>query len=148
MIRLDELKMMYEAQLHSLQSGIKTWLRECGTGDTSLFGEKHQKVGEESTWISVLALASILVDKGTISEDLCELDPAVAREAISKCQVVNGALLQILIEKGIFTEVEYMEVLVQFLSREVQSYEDKLSAKQQAILTSKTLGGKMRVKLR
>lgn len=56
-----------------------------------------------------------------------ECEPKHLRVGINSAMVGNGALVQLLIKKGVFTEEEYMEELVAAMEREVKAYEQELS---------------------
>lgn len=50
------------------------------------------------------------------------------RTGVNMRAVDNAALVDLLVEKGVFTRLEYAEKLVQFAENEVRSYEEKLKA--------------------
>jgi len=49
------------------------------------------------------------------------------RTGINTVMSDQGALVALLIEKGIFTEEEYYEKLIEFMGNEVKGYEKKIS---------------------
>lgn len=53
--------------------------------------------------------------------------PKHLRTGVNNALVSNGALVDILIQKGIFTEEEFMTAYNNVLRKEVASYEDALS---------------------
>lgn len=48
------------------------------------------------------------------------------RVGVNAAMSDHGALIALLIEKGIFTEEEYVDKLIEFMRREVKSYEQSL----------------------
>jgi glutamine synthetase len=54
------------------------------------------------------------------------------RVGIDTSKSDQGALAALLIEKGIFTEDEYIDALITFMEREVKSYEEYLSERLKA----------------
>lgn len=55
--------------------------------------------------------------------------PKHLRVGVNMAMVNQAAVAHLLIKKGVFTEVEYMEALVMMLAREIKDYEGKLSDK-------------------
>ena len=56
-----------------------------------------------------------------------ETDPKHLRVGINSAMCEHAALVSILIEKGIFTEAEYMEKLADEMEAEKARYEERLS---------------------
>ena len=56
-----------------------------------------------------------------------ETTPKHLRVGINSAMSDHGALVKLLIDKGVFTEDEYLAVLVEFMRREVESYEQQLT---------------------
>jgi hypothetical protein len=54
-------------------------------------------------------------------------EPKMLRTGINTALVQEGAVVSLLIKKGIFTEQEYWESCVVYLRAEVKSYEEELS---------------------
>lgn len=59
--------------------------------------------------------------------DESETSPKHLRVGMNSALVSNGALVKLLMAKGLITELEYMNVLVDEMEREVKSYETMLS---------------------
>ena len=57
-----------------------------------------------------------------------ETQPKHLRAGVNSALVSNGALVQLLIDKGVFTQDEYMVKLTEFMEREVKNYEEDLWA--------------------
>lgn len=64
--------------------------------------------------------------------------PKQLRTGINMALVSHGALVRMLITKGLFTEEEYFEELVRGVEDEQRTYEERLSARH---------GGKTKIKL-
>ena len=60
--------------------------------------------------------------------DPTETEPKHLRVGVNSALVSNGALVQLLIDKGVFTQDEYMEKLTEYMEREVKNYEEDLWA--------------------
>lgn len=58
--------------------------------------------------------------------DKKETEPKHLRVGVNSALIDTGAILQLLINKGIITHEEFLEVLCEFAERDVRSYEDKL----------------------
>lgn len=54
------------------------------------------------------------------------VDPKHARVGINSMMVSNGALVTLLIEKGVITQAEYYSALITAMRDEVQRYETEL----------------------
>lgn len=63
----------------------------------------------------------------TMNYDGSETTPKHLRVGINTAMSDHGALVKLLIDKGIITELEYMTVLRDFMKSEAQGYEKKLS---------------------
>lgn len=59
--------------------------------------------------------------------DDSETQPKHLRVGVNSALISNGALVALLIEKGIFTLEEFEDKLLEYTLRDVKSYEDKLS---------------------
>jgi hypothetical protein len=55
------------------------------------------------------------------------LNPKHLRVGVNSAMSDHGALVKLLIDKGIFSEQEYMKVIADFMEREKESYERKHS---------------------
>ena len=55
-----------------------------------------------------------------------ECSPKHLRVGVNSAMVEHGALIKLMIDKGIITMDEYEKYLVEFMEREVKSYEDQL----------------------
>lgn len=55
--------------------------------------------------------------------------PKMLRTGVNMAMVGNGALVRLLIAKGVFTEDEYFEELVNGVEAEHAAYEERLSAR-------------------
>ena len=62
--------------------------------------------------------------------------PKMLRTGVNLAMVEHGALVRVLIAKGVFTEEEYFEELVKGVEQEQRLYEERLSAR---------LGGKIKL---
>jgi len=61
--------------------------------------------------------------------------PKHLRVGINSAMVETGALVQLLIQKGMLTQIEWLEMLVAGLEKEVQSYTDELTRHHGANIT-------------
>lgn len=66
------------------------------------------------------------IDDG-IPQDLRETGPKHLRVGVNSAMSDHGALVRLLIAKGLFTEEEYEKEVVEAAEREAESYEKKLS---------------------
>jgi transcription termination factor NusB len=66
------------------------------------------------------------------------VSPKMLRTGVNLAMVEHGALVRLMIKKGIITDLEYMEELVKGVEQEQHDYEARLSAK---------YGGKTKIKL-
>jgi len=66
------------------------------------------------------------------------VSPKMLRTGVNLAMVEHGALVRVLIAKGIFTEEEYFEELVKGVEAEQAAYEARLTAR---------FGGKTKIKL-
>jgi len=64
--------------------------------------------------------------------------PKQLRTGINMAMIEHGALVRVLIAKGLFTEEEYFEELVRGVEDEQRAYEERLSAR---------YGGKAKIRL-
>ena len=64
--------------------------------------------------------------------------PKMLRVGVNMAMVEHGALVRVLIAKGLFTEEEYFEELVKGVEDEQRQYEERLTAR---------FGGKTKIKL-
>lgn len=74
--------------------------------------------------------ASHAMQSGVACMMLCddsEIQPKHLRVGVNSALISNGALVALLIEKGIFTVEEFEDKLLEYTLRDVKSYEDKLS---------------------
>jgi hypothetical protein len=55
--------------------------------------------------------------------------PKMLRTGVNLAMVEHGALVRVLIAKGLFTELEYFEELVKGVEDEKRLYEERLSAR-------------------
>lgn len=55
-----------------------------------------------------------------------ETDPKHLRVGVNSALISNGALTQLLIEKGLITPLEMQQKLNEFVQRDVESYEQKI----------------------
>lgn len=65
--------------------------------------------------------------------------PKHLRVGIDTAKVEHGALVALLIEKGLFTEREYVDKLIVLAENEVREYEERIAARH---------GGKTKITLR
>lgn len=56
-----------------------------------------------------------------------ETSPKQLRVGVNSALISNGALLQLLVDKGLITSEEYAAVLTDYTERDVKSYEDWLN---------------------
>ena len=70
--------------------------------------------------------------------DSKETDPKGLRVGINSAMVEHGALVKLLIEKGVFTNEEFMLSLIEMMEREVEGYRQRIEQR---------LGGKMKIDL-
>ena len=68
------------------------------------------------------------IDAG-IPEDRRETGPKHLRVGVNSAMSDQGALVRLLIAKGVFTEEEYAKEVVEGMEREAESYATKLSAR-------------------
>ena len=61
--------------------------------------------------------------------DGSETTPKHLRTGVNAAMSDQGGLVKLLISKGLFTEEEYYAALVEFMEKEVRSYETLLSGK-------------------
>ena len=61
------------------------------------------------------------------SQDNFEREHKHLRVGINSALSDNAALVSLLMKKGLFTEDEYLDVLIEFMEREVVRYEEELS---------------------
>jgi hypothetical protein len=61
-----------------------------------------------------------------MQRDPKETDPKHLRVGINSSLISNGALVQLLIEKGVITDLEFWEKLNEFVERDVKKYEELL----------------------
>lgn len=66
------------------------------------------------------------------------VSPKMLRTGINLAMVEHGALIRVLIAKGLFTEEEYFEELVKGVEAEQSAYEERLTQR---------FGGKTKIKL-
>lgn len=66
------------------------------------------------------------------------VSPKMLRTGVNLAMVEHGALVRVLIAKGVFTEEEYFEELVKGVEAEQAAYEARLTAR---------FGGKTKIKL-
>lgn len=59
--------------------------------------------------------------------DDSSIQPKQLRVGINAAMVFDGALGELLVDKGVFTEEEYAEAMVQAMAKEVARYEQELS---------------------
>jgi hypothetical protein len=59
--------------------------------------------------------------------DSADTQPKHLRVGINSALVSNGAIVKLLIDKGLFTEAEWMKVMADEMETEVSSYIHKLS---------------------
>ena len=59
--------------------------------------------------------------------DPAETEPKHLRVGVNSALVSNGALVQLLIDKGVFAQAEYEAKLNEYMEREVKSYKADLS---------------------
>lgn len=64
-----------------------------------------------------------------------ECEPKHLRVGINSAMVDTGAMAKLLVAKGVFTEEEYLESLVEFAEREHKMYEEELSVLLQKKIT-------------
>lgn len=62
-----------------------------------------------------------------MQSDSAETSPKHLRVGVNSAQVQHAALVKLLCEKGIITEEEYLDALIEMMEREVQAYQDELS---------------------
>ncbi len=55
--------------------------------------------------------------------------PKMLRTGVNMAMIEHGALVRVLIAKGLFTELEYFEELVKGVEDEQRLYEERLSAR-------------------
>jgi len=67
-------------------------------------------------------------DVSDINQDSNLREHKHLRVGIDVTKSDQGALVSLLIKKGIFTEDEYLDEIVEFMQREVKAYEEGLSA--------------------
>lgn len=65
---VNALQAEYRNLLHAVQTGVRTQIQLMGTGELSPAGPKHLRVGVNSALIQNSALATLLMDKGIITE--------------------------------------------------------------------------------
>lgn len=63
------------------------------------------------------------------------VSPKMLRTGINMAMVEHGALVRVLIAKGLFTEAEYFAELVKGVEDEQRQYEERLSARYHAKIT-------------
>jgi hypothetical protein len=61
-------------------------------------------------------------------KDKSSQTPKHLRVGINVAMVDHGALVDLLIKKGLFTEEEYAEVLVESMRKEVNKYREEIAA--------------------
>lgn len=66
------------------------------------------------------------------------VSPKMLRTGVNLAMVEHGALVRLLIEKGIITDLEYMEALVAGVEAEQKMYEERLTVR---------FGGKTKITL-
>lgn len=62
-----------------------------------------------------------------LQKDASEADPKQVRTGINSALVSHGALVALLVNKGLITLDEYYDSLIEALEREVKMYEEQLS---------------------
>lgn len=63
------------------------------------------------------------------SDTASAVSPKMLRTGLNLAMVEHGALIRVLISKGLFTEEEYFEELVRGVEAEKAAYEQRLSAR-------------------
>lgn len=58
-----------------------------------------------------------------------ETSPKQLRVGVNSALISNGALLRLLVDKGLITDEEYVAVLADYTERDVKSYEDWLNTR-------------------
>lgn len=58
--------------------------------------------------------------------DAAETRPKDLRVGVNSALVSNGALVKLLVEKGIITDEEYMTSLIEMMEREVEDYRQRI----------------------
>lgn len=74
------------------------------------------------------SLAHALQSGIEYNRDQTEKDPKHLRVGINVAHSDHAALVNLLIAKGLFTQDDYFDYLIEQLEKEVQSYEEMLSA--------------------
>lgn len=64
-----------------------------------------------------------------IEQGSTDVTPKHLRVGVNTALADAGALVKLLIDKGLFTEDEYFDALVESMQREVDAYEARLSAR-------------------
>lgn len=63
-----------------------------------------------------------------MEKDPSGVSPKHLRVGINSAMVEHGALVSLMVKKGLITEDEYYDSLIEFMEREVQMYRDQLEA--------------------
>ncbi len=128
MARMDA-QTRYLTALHKVQAGIGFEL-ELGLIARD---EKHLLTGVASTRINHETIVALLRAKGLLTLD----DSAVTerRFGIDALLVEQAALTMLLAEKGVITDTEYMEMLIEMTEREARAHEERLSLHTGAAVT-------------
>lgn len=63
-----------------------------------------------------------------MEKDPSGTSPKHLRVGINSAMVEHGALVSLMVKKGLITEDEYYDSLIEFMEREVQRYRDELEA--------------------
>jgi hypothetical protein len=61
-----------------------------------------------------------------MAKDPSDTTPKHLRIGVNQAMVEHGALVKLLIEKGVFTEVEYYTALNEMMEREIKMYQQRL----------------------
>jgi len=120
MARMDA-QTRYLTALHKVQAGIGLGL------ETGLIArdEKHVLTGVASARINHETIVALLRAKGLLHTD--ETEVKTRRLGIDSLMVEQAALTMLLVEKGIITDAEYMDMLVEMTEREARAHEECLS---------------------
>lgn len=70
-----------------------------------------------------------------VGEEYRSTGPKHLRVGVNVALSDHGALANLLIKKGVITQEEYLEEIVEFMRREVRGYEARLSEKYQTKIT-------------
>lgn len=65
----------------------------------------------------------MVMEKGILEETM----PKHLRVGVNTAKCDQGALVKLLIEKGVITDEDYLDAIVEMMEIEVKSYEEKLS---------------------